>query len=302
MPTTTTTVPRFAATISDAVKLKAFSLAHAGGDVDHPHSTMFGFSESVRLGVDMLDTDVQLTKDNVLIVQHDDTVDGTTQASGKVAEITFDALKKLDNAYRFVPGCWPCAGRPDADYAYRGIRTGSKPAPVGYTAEDFRIISFEELIVKFPDALFDIEIKGSGASAFPAAKELARLLDKYNKNAQAVVVSFDDTVVDEFHRIAPSVATSPGLKALSAYVLSKTPLDSSQRIIQIPPMYGTIKVLTKELVDRAHADRLTVWVWPDDNKLENASYYRSLLAYGIDGVDASKPEAMVGVTKEVRDN
>ena len=263
---------------------------------------MFGFSESVRLGVDMLDTDVQLTKDNVLIVQHDDTVDGTTQASGKVAEITFDDLKKLDNAYRFVPGCWPCAGRPAGDYAYRGIRTGDKPAPAGYTPDDFRIISFEELLVKYPDALFDIEIKGSGAPAHPAAQELARLLDKYHKNDQAVVVSFDDTVVAEFHRITPTVAVSAGLRALSAYVLSKTALDPAYKIIQIPPMYGSVRVLTQELVDRAHADGLIVWVWPDDNKLENAEYYKSLLAFGIDGIDASKPETMVGVTKEIRGN
>ena len=51
----------------------------------------------------MLELDVQLSADGVLVVQHDETVDKTTEATGPVVGQTLAELRALDNAYWFSP-------------------------------------------------------------------------------------------------------------------------------------------------------------------------------------------------------
>ena len=77
-------------------------LAHTGGEDEFPGSTMFGYGESVKAGVDMLDLNVMLTGDGVLVIQHDDSVDRLTNSTGKVADMTYAELSALDNAYWFT--------------------------------------------------------------------------------------------------------------------------------------------------------------------------------------------------------
>ena len=114
-------------------------LAHTGGEDRFPGSTMYAFHSSVAAGVDMLDLNVTLSADDVVVVHHDLTVERTTNGTGAVAEMTFDELHALDNAYWFTPECSACTGAPDAAYVLRGVRTGDVPAPAGFTADDFAI-------------------------------------------------------------------------------------------------------------------------------------------------------------------
>ena len=87
---TTTTEPpqQYAATIDELLALgRPIVLAHTAGEDEFPASSLFAFGESVKAGVDMLDMNVLLTKDGVLIVQHDDTVDRVTNGTGAVAQL-----------------------------------------------------------------------------------------------------------------------------------------------------------------------------------------------------------------------
>ena len=86
------------------------------------------FRNSTSAGVDVLDLNVTLTADDVLVVQHDLTVDRTTNGTGTVAEMSFADLADLDNAYWFTPDCGTCTGQPDDAYVHRGVRTGDVPA------------------------------------------------------------------------------------------------------------------------------------------------------------------------------
>lgn len=90
---------------------------------EFPASTMFAYGESMKAGVDMLDLNVVLSADGVLMVQHDETVDRQTGASGDVGAMTAAELHSLDNAYWFT---LDGVGRdhPSDAYVYRGIRTG----------------------------------------------------------------------------------------------------------------------------------------------------------------------------------
>src|SRR5690606_29811150 len=86
----------------------------------------------------MLEIDVQLTRDGVLVVAHDDTVDRCTDGTGDIHDLTLAEVSRLDAGYRFTPD----GGR---TYPFRG--TG------------VRIPTLREVLAAFPDMRFNIEVK-----------------------------------------------------------------------------------------------------------------------------------------------
>ncbi|HRE00318.1 MAG TPA: glycerophosphodiester phosphodiesterase family protein [Ilumatobacteraceae bacterium] len=296
--TSTTVVVAKPLTVDELLTLgRPIVLAHAGGEDQYPHSIPFAYGESVAAGVDMIDLDVQLTGDGVLIVQHDPNTARTTEADLVVGESSFEQLHALDNAYWFTADC-VCTDQPEDAYIYRGIRTGDKPPPAGYTADDFAITPFSEIAARFPDKPVNIEIKGSGEAAVAAAKQLAIELEALGLLASAVVASFDDDVVAAFHDLAPSVEISPGLGASSAWVLDGVELPFGMRILQLPPVYGDIEVLTPEVMARVAEAGYAVWVWPNDRDLENLASYLDLLERGMAGLNINFPALGVEAVAE----
>lgn len=288
--TTTEPAPQYSATIDELLAVqRPIVIAHTAGEDEFPASTLYGFGESVKAGVDMLDLNLLLTKDGVLVVQHDDTVDRSTNGTGAVADLTYDEIAALDNAYWFTADCGACTGQPDADYLYRGIRTGERPPPAGYAPEDFAMPTFRQLVERFPDIPLNIEIKGSGAPAMAAADQLLVELNELDRADASVVASFNDAIVSYFHSIAPEIEVSPGLGVLTAYVLDGTPIPDGMRILQLPPEYSGLQVITPELVERAAAANYPIWVWPNDRNLENYDAYLAFLQQGIKGLNINFP-------------
>ncbi len=268
------------------------SLAHAGGDQEAPHSTMFAFDQAVRAGVDMLEIDVQLTGDGELIVHHDATVDGTTDSTGLVLDLTLAEIQALDNAYWYASECWPCRDLADDAYLFRGVRTGAQPAPAGYSAEDFRVLTMRELVEQFPHMPFDIEIKGDLPGAFAVVDALAAEIKALDLTDNVVVVSFNDEVIAAFEAAAPEVETSPGTNELGFWVLAEVPITGN-RIVQVPPFFDGLEVINEEFMARAAEAGLEVWVWPNDARTqENTDFYRELIDLGVDGIIAGRPDAM----------
>ncbi|AQY51000.1 hypothetical protein UE46_08050 [Listeria weihenstephanensis] len=70
--------------------------AHRGSSGAHPENTLPAFLAAVESGADGIELDVQLTKDGIPIVIHDDKVNRTTNGSGVVRELTLREIKKLD--------------------------------------------------------------------------------------------------------------------------------------------------------------------------------------------------------------
>lgn len=280
--------PPVASSVSDLLALgRPIVLAHASGEESHPHSSMYGYVSSARLGVDVLDFDLWLTADGVLVVHHDSDTGRTADQNLIVIESTFDELHALDNAYWFTETC-TCTDQPENAYVWRGVRTGEKTPPEGFTPEDFAIESFETVLQKFPDWVLNIEIKGKAPEAFAAADELARLLAEYDALSRAVVTSFDDEVVTYFHEIAPTVAMTPGLDVSTQFVLGGVAPPDWARIMQVPPVYEGLEVFTPEYVSAAKAAGLVTWVWPNGG--ESYELYRELLEIGADGINAARPE------------
>ncbi|MEC9094502.1 MAG: glycerophosphodiester phosphodiesterase family protein [Planctomycetota bacterium] len=70
--------------------------AHRGASDTHPENTLAALQEAIRLGAQMIEFDVALTRDQQLVLMHDSTVDRTTNGTGEVASLTQAELKKLD--------------------------------------------------------------------------------------------------------------------------------------------------------------------------------------------------------------
>ena len=300
-PTTTTTVlPRpEASTVGDLIALdRPLVIAHAGGDQDYPHSTIYAYAQSAAAGADILELDVQLTADGVLIVQHDDTVDRTTEVSGPVAELTLAEIQALDNAHWFVAGLWGDQTRPASEYSFRGVRTGAVEPPPGFEADDFRVATFREVAERFPHHVLDVEIKlqrGADGEEDPltgiaAAEVLAAEIAELDREDSVIVAGFSDDVLAAFSRLAPSVATTPGEAALLGWFLAGESLDPRHAVVQVPFTYAGIEVVTPDTVDRVHSEGLEVWVWlSGTSAVETREFYSSLLALGVDGVIAGRP-------------
>jgi len=70
-------------------------VAHRGDWRNHPENSLPAIEECIRQGVDMVEIDLQRTKDGVLILMHDHTLDRTTNGHGRVDEHTYQEIAEL---------------------------------------------------------------------------------------------------------------------------------------------------------------------------------------------------------------
>jgi glycerophosphoryl diester phosphodiesterase len=146
--------------------------AHRGLKCDYPENTLLAFQKALESGADMLEFDLRLSKDGVVMVIHDETLDRTTNGSGSVSEYTSAELKRLD------AGGW-----------------------FGKVYEGLKIPSFDELcrlLADYPDVLLNVEIKPSPDAKEAADKAIA-MLKEYGYIPRCVFTSFDAEIIAHIH-------------------------------------------------------------------------------------------------------
>ena len=74
---------------------QVLTIGHRGAKAHAPENTIASFEKAIEMGVDMIELDIQISKDFIPMVIHDDTVDRTTTATGKVSEFTCEDLQLL---------------------------------------------------------------------------------------------------------------------------------------------------------------------------------------------------------------
>jgi len=74
--------------------------AHRGGVATHPENTLPAFREALRLGAHMIEFDLRFTRDGVIALMHDATVDRTTGGEGRFSAMTLAELRRLDAGAR----------------------------------------------------------------------------------------------------------------------------------------------------------------------------------------------------------
>ncbi|MCJ8152727.1 glycerophosphodiester phosphodiesterase family protein [Chryseobacterium sp. SSA4.19] len=75
---------------------KVMVVAHRGDWRDAPENSVWAVKKAIEKGVDMVEIDLAMTKDSVLIIMHDNTIDRTTTGKGKPSDFT---LAELQNFY-----------------------------------------------------------------------------------------------------------------------------------------------------------------------------------------------------------
>jgi len=264
-------------------------IAHAGGECEAPTNTLYGLKTSVGKGADMIEFDVQSSADGVLVVLHDETVDRTTNGTGRVLDMTFAELEALDNAYEYTPHGGPgCPNEMPGMHPFRGVATGNAAPPAGFSAGDFRIATVREVLETFPDVWMSIEIKGAPAAAVVTAERLAALLREFGRSDDVLVASFDDRVINRFKAAAPEIHTSPGQGGIAAF-FSGGDVPTHQAL-QVPPTLGGLEFSSPETVAYAHARGMPIIVFLQEDT-EYEEIYDALLDAGVDGVITGRPRA-----------
>lgn len=273
---------------------KVVAVTHNGGEFEFPQDTLFALHSAQNLKMQVLDVDIQLSKDGIPVLIHSETLDSSTNGHGNVSDYTAAQLATLDAAYQWTPGCGTCSSKPAAEHPDRGMRTGAKPLPAGASSPDeFAVPTLEQVFQQFPQAYLDIELKPES----DAAPKVAALLHKYHREDRTIVASFDDKQMTQFQQLAPTVATCPGQTASTNFFLGK-PMPPGFQVLQLPYRYElggkTVTVITPSLIRRAHAAGLAVWVW-DQGATPGKALYQTLINLGVDGILASVPSDLLSV-------
>ncbi len=276
------------------------NFAHRGGVIDFPENTLYAYAEAAKAGADVLEMDVYQTKDNELVILHDLTVDRTTNGSGNVVDLTLAELRELDAAYWFVTGQGTPRDQPEEAYSFRGIATGERPPPPGYSPEDFRIPTLEEALARFPDNLLNLELKPDLDGAGEYEAQMADLLQRYGRFTDVIAVSFVDEASNNFKAVAPCVHTAVPLDQGTAIVLGgigdgvfpevpehitfQVPPDTSQIGPQIPDDFF-LEVVTPDFISDSHAVNLAVHVWT----INTCEEMLRMIDLGVDGIMTDRP-------------
>jgi glycerophosphoryl diester phosphodiesterase len=288
-------------------KHRPLNIAHQGGEDEFPSNTMFAFRNALSAGADMLELDIGVTKDNKVIVMHDTTVDGKTNGHGTVASKTLKQIRKLDAAYWFAPRAKSHYSHDLARraYNYRGVATGRKAPPNGFTAKDFRVPTLAQVLKAFPRVPINVEIKGRTPDEATAeyvrnAGVLARML-RGTKHKKLIVVSFQQAAVDRFHELAPRIDLAPGIAGTANWLLAGGSPGPGVVAFQVPITFTTggttLELTTAENVAKAHSQGYAWQNWFSNEDSDAPATWRSLIDMCVDGTMTSRPVAYERVLK-----
>jgi glycerophosphoryl diester phosphodiesterase len=267
------------------LRRRVIGYAHQGGAWESPSSTRHALRHALDAGATGIELDVHATADGELVVCHDATVDRTTEASGTIASLTLEELRRLDFSYWWIPGADVTPGRPSGDYPFRGRAPGDS---------SFGIATLREVLEEFPAVVLNLDIKQTAPVVAPYEEALARLLAEYGRSDDLIVASFLDQATDAFRAFAPNVPTSAGLQATAdawrAVQAGEDVPESDAVAYQVPERQGDLVVVDERFVEAAHRAGKAVHVWT----VNDVDAMRRLVALGVDGIISDRPTTLCG--------
>ena len=253
-------------------------IAHRGGADLWPENTLRAFQGAVDLGARVLEMDVHQTADGVPVVIHDETVDRTTNATGRVIDFTLEQLRELDAAYRFsphdAPGTFPARG-------------------TGVT-----IPSLREVFEAFPDVHMIVEVKEEDTTV---ADEVLGLVAEFDRVDRTLLASFSHDILMHFRARNPDVATHASEPEatrflIASWLFSAGMVSPKYEALLVPPSVGPLPVLTGRFLQAADNRRLFVAGWT----INDLSPMRIYARRGIGGLITDRPDLALQVAAELR--
>ena len=286
--------------------------AHRGGTDNNPENTMLAFRKAVNeIKIDIIESDLYITKDGYLVYNHDSYIDETCNINGNLSlkevedlcddsknrhyikDMTLAELEQYNFGYYFK----------DAD----GNRPYENCTPEEVKELGLQIATVDKLFAEFyesnPDLLFIVEIKNSNELGYQACKILNDTLNQYpNYRDQIVVGTFNDEIEaelkDKYNDLMRGAPTGTAAKFVLTQKLGLNIFDNSDfACLQVPMSYDlgiTINLDKKGLIKQAHRRNIAVQYWTINDPEE----MRELIELGCDAIMTDNPILLKQVLAE----
>jgi glycerophosphoryl diester phosphodiesterase len=240
-------------------------LGHRGAAGVAPENTLPSFALALALGADILEMDVHGSRDGVVVVMHDDTVDRTTDGTGKVRDLSWRQIEALDAGYHF--------SRDGRDFPFRG--------------HGVKVPTLEGVLSTFPLAVCNVEIKENDGALIDEVIAMIRRLDA---RSRVLLAAENGAILEHVRGHADDIATSFSAQDVAEFL---TRVDSGNWAgyaprgiaLQVPVRVGEIEIVRPEVIAASHRFGLEVHAWtindPDD--------MHELWNRGVDGIVSDLP-------------
>ncbi len=243
-----------------------FVVAHRGISAKAPENTLASFELAVRApGIDMVELDVRLTKDEEVIVLHDRTLQRTTTGNGIARKYTLDELKNYD------AGSW-------FDPAFKAER-------IPTLKEVFGLVGASRWV--------DVEIKSEPMDAKRRSLVLERVLSVVDESAMSDSVffsSFDHHLVADLKRIRPGVVTGVLYNFFRDFGRSPSKLARRANSSVFICAKGELQ---HSMIGDAHAHGIAVYVYT----LNSVKDAQKMIQLGVDGIISDNADDIVSLVK-----
>lgn len=264
--------------------------AHRAGRRLFPQGTLMAFQgciSSETFEADIFEFDVRLTKDEKLIILHDDTLDEVSNACeyfGKTGnypeDYTYEEIYNLNMGEFFKDA--------NGEMPYNGLRGNDIP-------DNLRPLSVTEALtyVESNGAYhYSIEIKNSGETGFRAADILYGTLTDMNLLDRVIVASFNRDVIAYLEENYPDLPrTAVNVEVAGLFVDSLLDIDRPEGyykfdVLQVPPDKYIVNLGTSKLINYAHKNNIAVQYWT----INDAERMKFLQNIGADCIITDIPD------------
>lgn len=241
-------------------KAEVIVAGHRGMKALYPENTLLSFQKALDQKVDMLEIDLNLTKDKQVVVIHDNTLDRTSNGTGLVHDYTLEEIKALD------------AGKWFAD-EFAGLKIPT-----------FR--EFCDLVAPYKELLLNVEIKEKTHETVDLAMQMLR---EYVLMERCVFTCFDAEIISYMHdRYGVRTQGFPHF-LMQNFVEGEQGTYSKMYAVGI-----AMKYLTKELVQEFEARGILPWSYcPDTDEQVLQS-----IDCGVGLVTVNNPEPALRILAE----
>ena len=298
-----------------------FLIAHGGGNLEFPDNTLEAFYHAYSIDNNvMLETDVNLTQDGIIILSHDRSLDqktnltnadviATNYADLVANEVDFGYQNNISGANGYNTSGVFTKYR---DYSGRERTPLDVSYPDGVTARHetkFLVTTLEELIIKFPNNLINVEIKQTEDIGLLALEKVITLMDELNTSHQTyeriVLATFHNEIYQAMEDLQktshPQLMFSPEtVGVLTFFILQTTLMSVFYRqpvaVFQLPTEQEGLSLTTDLLLNTAHLHNIAVHYWT----INDEATMRELIEKGVDGIMTDRPTLLNEVLSEYR--